>query len=125
MTFTSHDPRHRFLALHRADGITVLSHKNHAVSGVVSSLLPDVSEATIVLEDVKLAMFTLYDPRRRLPAPHRYYALRRRLPRLMRSWSVQGTLAANPWLPCNGLPMAASRVTRGAVALGVHGWCPA
>ena len=88
MTFTSHDPRHRFLALRRADGITVLPRKDHAVSGVVSSLPPDVSEATIILEDLRLAIFTLYDPRRRLPAPHRYYALRRRLLRLMRGWPV-------------------------------------
>jgi hypothetical protein len=125
VTFTSHDPRRRFLAPRRADGTAVLSHKNHAVSAVVSSLLPDASEATIMLEDLRLATFTLYDPRRRSPAPHRYCALRRRLLRLVRGWPVQGTLSANPWLPCNGLPMAASRVPRGAVGEWMASWRPA
>merc|ERR1712071_565374 len=39
------------LAAALADGTTVLTHKNHPVPGVSSSVPPDASEATTMLED--------------------------------------------------------------------------
>jgi hypothetical protein len=40
-----------WLAAALADGTTILTHKNHPVPGVASSVPPDASEATTMLED--------------------------------------------------------------------------